>query len=101
MTEDIHDINVYIDPEDKYCFQMRFKCNISTWKKLIAKYDLILDINDIYLDHILVEFEWWQHAKVMTLNEYKTKPKGYQDGPWTQFWYDKANSQVYITRYDL
>ena len=104
MTDDVKQINCFESSELNY--QMSFSCNSKTLKKIINKLDLIRDRKGSYEDlkHIFNEYDWWKHENLKSVKQiYKsnTKKQGHISGRWIVLYYDKTNSILYISRFDL
>lgn len=80
-------------------YQFAFNCNYTTFKKIINKHKLKLDIDkSVPSFGIQHEFKWWQIKKIEKLKLYSwTDNKQY----FKNFWYDSVEQKAYFFDYDM
>ena len=100
-TDDIKDYH-YVG-SGCYSFQMTFVCSPSTFDTLKVKMDLVRKKNE-YIPHVYKEHKWWKHDDIIGI-KYEYSPRQIKHrhggGPWTEVFYNKKHSKVYIGRFDL
>ena len=104
-TEDIKQINCS-ESNSSCCFQMSFVCNSKTLKRIVNKLDLVRDRKRNYAEfqHVFKEYDWWKHENIKSIKQiFKSNipKKSHISGPWIMLYYDKKNSKLYISQYDL